>query len=210
MKPWMLVATLLIAVAPSFAGSITYALQVEGPGTVLLTTNSNPLLAASSGSCWNCLLFFSRLESGPHTISYTLDIGLFHFTSSETANCDVSCVYSQVYLLTGFAKPTQARRNIEWWHSSLPIYLRCCARTDHPMVAGDRRDRYCSAPPVPSPRRVMCCLTICLVGGKSRRKLAYSSGKIVKTRLAIQLIAGSSLRLARTEARTSLRVAGFV
>ena len=72
-----------------------------GLDRIFLTLDSNPLLGASTNTSWDSLIFVTLIGSGQFTISYTLDIGSLHFSSSASGPC------IQTYLLPGFPKPTQ-------------------------------------------------------------------------------------------------------
>jgi hypothetical protein len=77
-----------------------------GLDRIFLTPDSNPLLGASTNTSWDSLIFVTLIGNGPFTISYTLDIGSLHFSSSASGPC-IDCAYSQTSLLPGFPKPTQ-------------------------------------------------------------------------------------------------------
>jgi hypothetical protein len=114
MKHLLLAVLLLLLALPCFADSETFDQYALQGGRFPLSTNSNPLLTTSSPGLgpWDALLFLTIFNfNGQVSIQYQVDIGTFHFVNIDSFNC-IDCAYSQVYLLPGFAKPTQGKLTV--------------------------------------------------------------------------------------------------
>ena len=114
MKRSLLALLLPFLASPCFADSTSFDQFALQGGRFPLSTSSNPLLTTSSPGLgpWDALLFFTTFNfNGQVSIEYQLDIGTFHFVNIDSFQC-VDCAYSQVYLLPGFAKPTQGKLTV--------------------------------------------------------------------------------------------------